>query len=92
MATKMGPKTKELVEVLAKLEALLDSDGEQHWRAWLLRAKARSEASDSLLFRGANNAQPSDSIAASYQYCEERHAASDLNNKNEQQACAESAF
>ena len=46
MATKMGPKTKELVEVLAKLEALLDSDGEQHWRAWLLRAKARLEASD----------------------------------------------
>lgn len=46
MAKNMGPKTKELVEVLAKLEALLDSDGEQHWRAWLLRAKTRLEASD----------------------------------------------
>lgn len=46
MAKKMGPKTKELVEVLAKLTALLDSDGEQHWRTWLLRAKSRLEASD----------------------------------------------
>ncbi|WP_247362028.1 DUF6966 domain-containing protein [Ralstonia pseudosolanacearum] len=42
----MGPKTKELVEVLAKLAALLESDGEQHWRAWLLHAKTRLEASD----------------------------------------------
>ncbi|MCM3606418.1 hypothetical protein M4D49_13050 [Cupriavidus pauculus] len=42
----MGPKTQELVEVLAKLAALLESDGEQHWRAWLLRAKARLENLD----------------------------------------------
>ncbi len=42
----MGPKTNELVEVLAKLEALLERDGEQHWRAWLLHAKTRLEASD----------------------------------------------
>jgi hypothetical protein len=42
----MGPKTKELVAVLAKLASLLEGDGERHWRAWILRAKARLENSD----------------------------------------------
>ena len=42
----MGPKTQELVGVLAKLASLLDSDGEQHWCAWMLRVKARLENSD----------------------------------------------
>lgn len=42
----MGPKTQELVCVLAKLASLLESDGEQYWRAWILRAKARLENSD----------------------------------------------
>lgn len=42
----MGPKTQELVCVLAKLASLLESDGEKHWCAWILRAKARLENSD----------------------------------------------
>jgi hypothetical protein len=42
----MGPKTKELTGVLAKLATLLERDGEQHWCAWILRAKARLENSD----------------------------------------------
>ncbi|MFN3791725.1 DUF6966 domain-containing protein [Massilia sp.] len=42
----MGPKTQELIHVLAELAGLLESDGEQHWRAWMLRAKARLENSD----------------------------------------------
>ena len=46
MEENMGPKTQELVEVLAKLALLLQGDGEQHWRAWLLRAKARLENLD----------------------------------------------
>lgn len=42
----MGSKTEELVEVLVKLATLLESDGEQHWRAWVVRAKGRLENSD----------------------------------------------
>lgn len=42
----MGPKTQELVCVLAKLASLLESDGEKHWCAWMLRTKARLENSD----------------------------------------------
>lgn len=42
----MGPRTIELIGVLAKLASLLEGDGEQHWRAWLLRAKARLENLD----------------------------------------------
>ena len=42
----MGPKTQELVCVLAKVASLLESDGERHWCAWMLRAKARLENSD----------------------------------------------
>ncbi|WP_201279547.1 DUF6966 domain-containing protein [Pandoraea fibrosis] len=46
MEANMGPKTQELVEVLAKLADLLKTNGGQHWRAWLLRAKARLENAD----------------------------------------------
>jgi len=42
----MGPKTTELVKVLNELATILESDGEQHWRAWMLRARARLEQSD----------------------------------------------
>ena len=42
----MGPKTEELVKVLVQLASLLESDDEQHWRAWVLRAKGRLENSD----------------------------------------------
>lgn len=42
----MGPKTQELICVLAKLASLLESDGEQHWCAWMIRAKAWLENSD----------------------------------------------
>lgn len=46
MEANMGPKRQELIEVLAKLADLLEINGGQHWRAWLLRAKARLENSD----------------------------------------------
>ena len=42
----MGPKTTELVNVLAELAAALESDGDEHWRAWMLRAKACLEQAD----------------------------------------------
>jgi hypothetical protein len=42
----MGPKTTELVRVLDQLATILESDGEQHWRAWMLQAKTRLEQSD----------------------------------------------
>lgn len=42
----MGPKAAELVRVLDELVTILESDGEQHWRAWMLQAKARLEQAD----------------------------------------------
>lgn len=45
-STDMGPKTQELIVVLAKLAILLESDGERLWSAWMLRAKTRLENSD----------------------------------------------
>jgi hypothetical protein len=42
----MGSKTEELTEVLARLATLLERDSEQHWCAWMLRAKGRLENSD----------------------------------------------
>lgn len=42
----MGPKTTELVRVLDELAAILERDGERHWRTWMLQAKARLEQSD----------------------------------------------
>ena len=41
----MAPQTKELIEVLTKFASLLEG-GEQHWYAWILRAKVRQENSD----------------------------------------------
>ncbi|MFJ2993818.1 helix-hairpin-helix domain-containing protein [Pandoraea sp. NPDC087047] len=46
MEANMGSKRQELIEVLAKLADLLEIKGGQHWRAWLLRAKARLENAD----------------------------------------------
>jgi hypothetical protein len=42
----MSTSTTRLVSVLSELAALLESDGEHHWRSWMLRAKARIEGSD----------------------------------------------
>lgn len=42
----MGPKTKELVDVLEALVQLLRSDDETHWSAWMAKSKARLENSD----------------------------------------------
>ncbi len=42
----MGPKTTELIGILGDLATLLESDGEEHWRSWMLRARARLEDSD----------------------------------------------
>jgi len=42
----MDSKTTELVKVLDELLAVLDSDGEAHWRAWIHRAKSRLDQSD----------------------------------------------
>src|ERR1051326_700100 len=42
----MEPKTSELIRVLSQIAALLQSDGENHWRAWMLKAKASLEGSD----------------------------------------------
>ncbi|UVA78633.1 helix-hairpin-helix domain-containing protein [Pandoraea commovens] len=46
MEANMGPNGQELIEVLAKLADLLEINGGRHWRAWLLRAKARLENAD----------------------------------------------
>ena len=45
-AKKMGPKTKELIEVLSSIIELLESGGETHWVAWMRKSKSRLEASD----------------------------------------------
>ena len=42
----MGPKTKELIEVLTSIIDLLKSDGETHWAAWMRKSKSRLESSD----------------------------------------------
>ena len=42
----MGPKTKELISVLSELAALLEGDGDSHWRSWMLEAKERLQHSD----------------------------------------------
>ncbi len=34
--TNIGPKTQELIVVLAKLALLLEGDGERHLSAWML--------------------------------------------------------
>lgn len=42
----MRPKTKELIEVLGELAALLESDGDTHWSSWMLRAQSRLKHSE----------------------------------------------
>src|SRR5262245_9627714 len=42
----MGPMTAELIGILGELAALLESDGEEHWRSWMLRARTYLENSD----------------------------------------------
>ncbi|MCJ0884698.1 hypothetical protein MTR11_23870 [Vibrio sp. CCB-PB317] len=38
----MGPKTKELIEVLDRLVQMLDEDGQEHWRDWMSHARTRT--------------------------------------------------
>ncbi len=42
----MGLQTERLIGILDDLIALLRSDNETHWSAWMARAKARLENSD----------------------------------------------
>jgi hypothetical protein len=42
----MKSDARRLIEVLDELAELLESDGESHWRAWILRARARLEDGD----------------------------------------------
>ncbi|CAM3100649.1 hypothetical protein BZK31_13295 [Pseudomonas floridensis] len=42
----MGVKTEELIDVLDELAALLESDGDTHWSAWMRKARARLLDSD----------------------------------------------
>lgn len=48
----MNPEAEELIDVLERIIALLDSDGDTHWSAWMRRAKARLEDRD---HRGAHD-------------------------------------
>ena len=42
----MGPRTKELINVLQSLIVLLQSDNATHWAKWMSVSKSRLEASD----------------------------------------------
>ena len=42
----MGVKTQELIEVVESLIALLDEDGEMHWKAWMINTHDLLLASD----------------------------------------------
>ena len=42
----MGPKTKQLIEILDQIIAILESDGESHWRKWIATSKSRLTNSD----------------------------------------------
>ncbi|MBN3494743.1 DUF6966 domain-containing protein [Vibrio neptunius] len=35
----MGPKTKELIDVLDRLIQMLDGDGQEHWCDWMSQAR-----------------------------------------------------
>lgn len=37
----MDPATKELVDILGELSALLEKDGDTHWSTWMRRAMSR---------------------------------------------------
>ena len=41
----MGPKTKDLIQVLSELIALLEGEGESLWSEWMGKAKIRLEKS-----------------------------------------------
>ena len=42
----MGSKTKQLIEILDPIVAILDADGESHWRKWIASSKSRLTNSD----------------------------------------------
>jgi len=42
----MGPKTKELAEVLSRLIVVLNNDENYHWAQWMTDARKRIVASD----------------------------------------------
>lgn len=42
----MGPKTEELIFILDQLIAVLESDGDTHWSAWMHKARTRMLGSD----------------------------------------------
>jgi hypothetical protein len=43
---RLGPQTTHLLKLLRELDALLESRGEDHWRAWFAESARRLEASD----------------------------------------------
>jgi hypothetical protein len=36
----MGPKTQQLVEILEQIIAILQADGETHWREWMASVRS----------------------------------------------------
>ena len=42
----MGTKTKQLIAILDQLIAILDADGESHWRKWMASSRSRLLNSD----------------------------------------------
>ena len=42
----MGPKTKQLVDILDQIISLLKTDNEDHWQKWILESKLRLLNSD----------------------------------------------
>jgi hypothetical protein len=42
----MEPKTAQLIAVLEQIIQVLDSDGEKHWRKWMVSARLRLVSSD----------------------------------------------
>lgn len=42
----MGPKTKELIQVLNEIISLLNDDDNSHWEKWMISAKTRLINSD----------------------------------------------
>lgn len=42
----MGPKTQELIGVLAELAFVLENDGNAHWCGWMRKARTRLLNSD----------------------------------------------
>jgi hypothetical protein len=42
----MGPLTQRLVDTLGEIAAVLEADGETHWRTWAITARSRLQDSD----------------------------------------------